>query len=81
MCLKCLHWYEKHATLVDMHTHKSSTLFLLGLMWTLYCLAKYKEHQDLCRKEVREILAERDSDDITWLFIFKIDMYPIICIL
>ncbi|XP_065885802.1 cytochrome P450 4F6-like isoform X2 [Dysidea avara] len=33
--------------------------------WILYCLAMYKEHQELCRKEIREVLAGRDTDDIT----------------
>ena len=36
------------------------------LGWCLYCLAMYKEHQEECRREVREILTGRDSDDITW---------------
>ena len=39
---------------------------LTALSWCLYCLAKYKEHQEVCRKEIREILAGRDSQDITW---------------
>jgi len=29
-------------------------------------LAKHKEHQEICRKEIREILTGRDSTDITW---------------
>ena len=37
-----------------------------ALSWCLYCLAMYKEHQELCRKEAREILAGRDSDDFMW---------------
>ena len=39
---------------------------LIGLGWVLYCLAMNKEHQQVCRKEIREVLAGRDSDDITW---------------
>ena len=39
---------------------------LIGLGWVLYYLAKNKEHQQVCRKEIREVLAGRDSDDITW---------------
>ena len=37
-----------------------------GLSWIPYCLAKHKEHQEKCREEIREILAERDSDEIIW---------------
>jgi len=32
----------------------------IGLTWTLYCLAMYSEHQEVCRKEIREVLAGRD---------------------
>ena len=41
-------------------------VLLSALGWILYCLAMYKEHQEECRKEIREVLAGRDSDDITW---------------
>ena len=39
---------------------------IVGLGWVLYCLAMNKEHQELCRKEIREVLFGRDTDDITW---------------
>ena len=41
-------------------------VLLTALGYTLYCLAMHKKHQELCRKEIREMLAGRDTDDITW---------------
>ena len=41
-------------------------ILFTALGWSLYCLAQNKEHQEKCRNEVRDILAEKDSDDITW---------------
>ncbi|XP_041446387.1 cytochrome P450 4B1-like isoform X2 [Xenopus laevis] len=32
-----------------------------GISWILYCMAKYPEHQHKCRKEIREVLRERDT--------------------
>ena len=43
-----------------------SCVYTVGLSFILYCLAVHKEHQEKCRKEIREILAGRESDDITW---------------
>ena len=41
-------------------------LSLIALGWVLYCLAMNKEHQQVCREEIREVLAGRATDDITW---------------
>ena len=35
-----------------------------GLSWTLYCLAKYPEHQEKCRQEVIKVL--RDRAELEW---------------
>ncbi|XP_065897731.1 cytochrome P450 4F6-like [Dysidea avara] len=51
----------------------------VALGWILYCLAMYKEHQEECRKEIREVLAGRDSDDITWEDLTKLN-YTTMCI-
>ncbi|XP_068095126.1 cytochrome P450 4B1-like [Hyperolius riggenbachi] len=34
-----------------------------GISWILYCMAKYPEHQEKCREEIREILGDRDTVD------------------
>lgn len=36
---------------------------LSAISWFLYCLAKYPEHQELCRQEVKEFMG--DNDEIT----------------
>ena len=41
-------------------------ILFTALGWSLYCLAQNEEHQEKCRNEVRDILADRDSDEITW---------------
>ncbi|XP_037674285.1 cytochrome P450 4F2-like [Choloepus didactylus] len=37
-----------------------------GLSWILYNLAKHPEYQDRCRQEVRELLRDRQSEEIEW---------------
>ncbi len=32
-----------------------------SITWTLYNLALYPEHQDICRKEVDDILGHKDT--------------------
>ena len=48
------------------HAVDDSSLFknlsFAGISWILYCLAKYPEHQELCRQEVKDIMG--DSDEV-----------------
>ncbi|KAM6218093.1 cytochrome P450 4F2-like [Rhynchocyon petersi] len=37
-----------------------------GLSWILYNLAKHPEYQDLCRKEVKELLGDRKPEEVEW---------------
>ncbi|XP_078527776.1 cytochrome P450 4B1-like [Lissotriton helveticus] len=32
-----------------------------GISWILYCMAKYPEHQEKCREEVKGIMGDRDT--------------------
>ncbi|XP_065911380.1 cytochrome P450 4F6-like isoform X2 [Dysidea avara] len=50
-----------------------------ALGWIMYCLGQHVEHQKLCREEIREVLAGRDSDDITWEDLSKLS-YTTMCI-
>ena len=56
-----------------------------GMSWTLYCLAKYPEHQDKVREEVRNVLMGRECleyDDLkelkytTWCIKEAMRLYP-----
>ena len=56
-----------------------------GMSWTLYCLAKYTEHQDKVREEVRNVLMGKERleyDDLkelkytTWCIKEAMRLYP-----
>ena len=32
-----------------------------GITWTLYNLALHQEHQDICRKEVDDVMEHKDT--------------------
>jgi cytochrome P450 len=49
------------------------------LSWTLHALATHQNEQDACRAEIREILGGRDSDDVTWEDLAKMN-YLTMCI-
>ncbi|XP_023408041.2 cytochrome P450 4F3-like isoform X2 [Loxodonta africana] len=37
-----------------------------GISWVLYNLAKHREYQERCRQEVRELLRDRQLEEIEW---------------
>ncbi|XP_012519617.1 PREDICTED: cytochrome P450 4F6-like [Propithecus coquereli] len=37
-----------------------------GLSWILYNLARHPEYQERCRQEVRELVRDREPDEIEW---------------
>ncbi|XP_021493226.2 cytochrome P450 4F6-like [Meriones unguiculatus] len=37
-----------------------------GLSWILYNLARHPEYQERCRQEVRELLRDREPEEIEW---------------
>ncbi|XP_042527156.1 cytochrome P450 4F3-like [Dipodomys spectabilis] len=37
-----------------------------GLSWVLYNLATHPQHQERCRQEVRELLRDRDPQEVEW---------------
>ena len=37
-----------------------------ALSWTLYNLARHPEYQERCRQEVRELLRDREPEEIEW---------------
>ncbi|CAN2391656.1 16-hydroxypalmitate dehydrogenase activity, partial [Pristimantis euphronides] len=48
-----------------------------GISWTLYCLAKYPEHQQKCREEINEVLGDRRK--VEWEDLSKLP-YTTMCI-
>ncbi|XP_072275698.1 cytochrome P450 4A4-like isoform X2 [Pyxicephalus adspersus] len=48
-----------------------------GISWTLYCMAKYPEHQEKCREEIREVLGDRGT--VLWEDLAKMP-YITMCI-
>ncbi|KAG8436954.1 hypothetical protein GDO86_007872 [Hymenochirus boettgeri] len=48
-----------------------------GISWILYCIAKYPEHQQKCREEIREVLGDRQI--MEWEDLGKIP-YTTMCI-
>ncbi|XP_073499631.1 cytochrome P450 4B1-like isoform X1 [Phyllobates terribilis] len=48
-----------------------------GVSWTLYCMAKYPEHQEKCREEITEVL--RDRTTVEWEDLSKLP-YTTMCI-
>ncbi|XP_073499638.1 cytochrome P450 4B1-like isoform X2 [Phyllobates terribilis] len=48
-----------------------------GISWTLYCMAKYPEHQEKCREEIREVLEDRTT--VEWEDLSKLP-YTTMCI-
>ncbi|XP_077996366.1 ultra-long-chain fatty acid omega-hydroxylase-like [Glandiceps talaboti] len=37
-----------------------------GISWTLYSLAKHPEHQEKCQLEIDQVLQDKNTDDIEW---------------
>nr|BAA85387.1 cytochrome P450 XL-304 [Xenopus laevis] len=48
-----------------------------GISWILYCMAKYPEHQQKCREEIKEVLGDRQT--MEWKDLGKIP-YTNMCI-
>ncbi|CAI9591186.1 unnamed protein product [Staurois parvus] len=48
-----------------------------GISWTLYCMAKYPEHQEKCREEIKEVLGDRET--VEWEDLGKMP-YTTMCI-
>ncbi|XP_012513268.1 PREDICTED: phylloquinone omega-hydroxylase CYP4F2-like, partial [Propithecus coquereli] len=45
----------------DSHCHDTTAS---GISWVLYNLARHPEHQERCQQEVRELLRDREPDEI-----------------
>ncbi|XP_056388470.1 cytochrome P450 4B1-like isoform X2 [Hyla sarda] len=48
-----------------------------GVSWTFYCMAKYPEHQEKCREEIRGVLGKRTT--VEWEDLGKLP-YTTMCI-
>jgi len=44
-----------------------------AISWTLFSLAEHPEYQEKCRQEIEEILEGRESDDIEWSDLPKLE--------
>ena len=64
--MKWTHLYLKDMTQLLMVYTTACILVLsdnIALTWTLYYLAKYTEHQEKCREEVKDVLRGRSHLD------------------
>lgn len=50
-----------------------------GISWILYSLAQHPEYQQKCQAEIDQILQDRDTDDIHWDDISKLE-YLTMCV-
>ena len=52
------------------------TTAILGIVWTLYNLARYPDHQEKCRQEVDDLFDQKDTLELwveswVWLHIYS----------
>ncbi|XP_032765672.1 cytochrome P450 4F6-like [Rattus rattus] len=65
---------ERGKELSDEDIRAEADTFMFGghdttasaLSWILYNLARHPEHQERCRQEVRELLRDREPEEIEW---------------
>ncbi|XP_056388393.1 cytochrome P450 4A4-like [Hyla sarda] len=62
---------------VDTFMFEGHDTLASAISWTLYCLAKYPEHQEKCREEIRGVLGKRTS--VEWEDLTKLP-YTTMCI-